>query len=113
MIRGPVRWKAADRQAWTSARELRGDWRGALKAAGLPKDLIPYSLRHSSIVRGLSAGLPVRVVAALHDTSVAMIEQTYFQVHPRPDRGANQEGGIGCLNKHIDISLLPFFIVRA
>ena len=38
---------------------------------------IPYSLRHSSIVRGLRAGLPVRLVAALHDTSSAMIERHY------------------------------------
>ena len=36
-----------------------------------------YALRHSSIVRGLRAGLPVRLVAALHDTSTAMIEKHY------------------------------------
>jgi hypothetical protein len=35
------------------------------------------ALRHSSIVRQLLGNVPVRVVAALHDTSVAMIEQTY------------------------------------
>jgi hypothetical protein len=35
------------------------------------------ALRHSSIVRQLIANVPVRVVAALHDTSVAMIERTY------------------------------------
>jgi hypothetical protein len=33
--------------------------------------------RHSSIVRTLNAGLSVRLVAALHDTSVEMIEQHY------------------------------------
>jgi hypothetical protein len=52
-------------------------WREALVAAELPGDLVPYSLRHSSIVRGLRAGLPVRLVAAVHDTSVAMIEKHY------------------------------------
>ena len=31
----------------------------------------------SMIVRGLRAGLPIRLVAALHDTSVAMIERHY------------------------------------
>jgi integrase len=36
-----------------------------------------YALRHSSIVRALLANVPVRVVAASHDTSVAMIEETY------------------------------------
>jgi integrase len=36
-----------------------------------------YALRHSNIVRQLLAGVPVRVVAVNHDTSVAMIERTY------------------------------------
>jgi len=38
---------------------------------------VPYSLRHSSIVRGLLEGSPIRLVAALHDTSVEMIERHY------------------------------------
>ena len=38
-----------------------------------------YALRHSSIVRQLLAGVPVRIVAAGHDTSVVMIECTYSQ----------------------------------
>ena len=36
-----------------------------------------YALRHSSIVRQILAGMPVRVVAVMHDTSVAMIEKNY------------------------------------
>jgi integrase len=36
-----------------------------------------YALRHSSIIRALLAGVPVRVVAASHDTSVSMLERTY------------------------------------
>jgi integrase len=36
-----------------------------------------YALRHSSIVRMLLAGTPTRVVAAHHDTSVAMLEKHY------------------------------------
>jgi integrase len=36
-----------------------------------------YSLRHSSITRMLLSGVPVRVVAAHHDTSIAMLEKTY------------------------------------
>ena len=36
-----------------------------------------YALRHSSIVRQLLAGVPVRVVAVNHDTSVIMIERNY------------------------------------
>jgi integrase len=36
-----------------------------------------YALRHSSVVRGILHGLPLRVVASAHDTSVVMIERTY------------------------------------
>lgn len=40
-------------------------------------ETIPYALRHTSIMRGLKAGLPIRLVAANHDTSVEMIERHY------------------------------------
>jgi integrase len=47
-------------------------------AVGLdPAEVTIYALRHSSIVRALLANVPVRIVATTHDTSVAMIEQTY------------------------------------
>jgi integrase len=36
-----------------------------------------YQLRHSSITRMLIRGTPVRVVAAMHDTSTYQIERTY------------------------------------
>lgn len=52
--------------------------RGGIRTAvGLSAEVPPYALRHSSIVRGLSAGLPIRLVAALHDTSSMMIESHY------------------------------------
>ena len=38
---------------------------------------MPYSLRHCSIVRQLLAGIPTRVVASHHDTSVLRIEKNY------------------------------------
>jgi hypothetical protein len=44
---------------------------------GLDPRATLYSLRHSSITRMLLAGVPVRVVAAHHDTSIAMLEKTY------------------------------------
>lgn len=44
--------------------------------AGL-QDAVPYCFRHSSIVRMLRQNVNVRLVAALHDTSVAMIEKHY------------------------------------
>jgi integrase len=47
-------------------------------AIGLdPSEVTPYALRHSSIVRMLLQNVPIRVVASLHNTSVAMIEKTY------------------------------------
>ena len=60
---GPVR-----REAWRAANQMQKGWRTALAAAGLPY-VEPYGLRHSSIVRGLRSGVPMRIVAALHDTS--------------------------------------------
>jgi integrase len=52
-------------------------FRRAAARAGLDSSITPYALRHSSIVRSLLAGVPARVVASLHDTSVAMLEKTY------------------------------------
>ncbi|MGN8092254.1 tyrosine-type recombinase/integrase [Methylobacterium sp. 22177] len=65
------------RVRWGEASEMLRPWAEVLKRAGLSSDLVPYALRHSSIVRGLRANLPVRLVAALHDTSTAMIEAHY------------------------------------
>lgn len=56
----------------------RGAEAEAIEGAGADlDDATIYALRHSSIVRQLLAGVPIRVVAASHDTSVAMIERTY------------------------------------
>ena len=65
-----------------SSRWRKGDhwrpFRQAAAAAGLdPAEITLYALRHSSIVRELLAGVPVRVTAAKHDTSVAIVEATY------------------------------------
>jgi integrase len=50
----------------------------AVEAVGLdPSVVTAYALRHTSIVRQLVANVPIRIVAVLHDTSVAMIEKNY------------------------------------
>ena len=73
---GSIRRERDSRGAWQSPSELTRPWAEIRRKAGMP-DLIPYALRHSSIVRGIRQGLPIRLVAALHDTSVQMIEKHY------------------------------------
>jgi integrase len=70
---GPVR-----REPWRSANQMFKGWVRAVAAAGV-EYVEPYALRHSSVVRMLRAGLPVRIVAAAHDTSSQMIERHYAQ----------------------------------
>jgi integrase len=74
---GPNQWERVDRGPWASSSAMLRPFHKAVEDAGLCSAIIPYALRHSSIVRGLRAGLPIRLVAALHDTSVAMIERHY------------------------------------
>lgn len=68
--------KSNERQDWEGASLMQRPWRKTLESAGVPY-VKPYALRHSSIVRMLRKGIPVRIVAGLHDTSVAMIEKHY------------------------------------
>jgi integrase len=73
----PYVWEKTHRRPWGPACEVQLWWAATVKRAGVSPDTIMYALRHSSIVRGLRAGLPVRLVAALHDTSSDMIEAHY------------------------------------
>lgn len=74
---GVTEWVRDRRGPWRTASEMTRGWQKTIEQAGLPADVVPYALRHSSIVSGLRAALPVRLVAALHDTSSAMIEKHY------------------------------------
>lgn len=76
-VPGSIRWVEAGRGPWVTPSELTRHWAAIREIVELAEDVVPYSLRHSSIVRGIRAGLPLRLVAALHDTSVAMIERHY------------------------------------
>jgi integrase len=73
---GLGKWERRDRGPWTSSAEMTRPWNKLVADLKMP-GIIPYALRHSSIVRGIRVGLPIRLVAALHDTSVAMIERHY------------------------------------
>jgi len=58
--------------------DYRRPFISAVKRAGLdPATVTLYALRHSSITRALLGGVPIRIVAAQHDTSVPMLEKTY------------------------------------
>lgn len=72
----PTKWERVGRAPWKTASEMTRPWNRVVDAAGIP-GTIPYALRHTSIVRGIRANLPIRLVAALHDTSVTMIERHY------------------------------------
>jgi integrase len=63
---------------WSAASaDHRRPFQCAVVRAGLDPSTTYYALRHSSITRALLAGVPVRLVAVAHDTSVAMIEANY------------------------------------
>ena len=74
---GAAKWRKARRRPWGAACETEKLWRATIAAAGLPSGTVMYALRHTSITRGLCAGVPIRLVAAAHDTSVEMIEAHY------------------------------------
>jgi integrase len=73
---GGLKWERHERRGWLPA-ELSQPFAEIVQRAELPGDVTAYALRHSSIVRALRVGLPVRLVAALHDTSSEMIEAHY------------------------------------
>ena len=74
---GPFKWEKDRLRPLGPACETEKQWAEVVRSAGLPAGTIMYALRHSSIVRGLRAGLPIRLVASLHDTSTEMIEAHY------------------------------------
>ncbi len=75
-VDAPLLLRPGRDDSWWKESQI-GPFRTVATAAGLGEGVTCYSLRHSSIVRQLLAGVPVRVVATHHDTSVAMIERTY------------------------------------
>jgi integrase len=56
----------------------------AVKDAGLPADVVPYSLRHAAISEFVASGMDSYVVATITGTSVEMIQKHYG--HLRTDR---------------------------
>jgi integrase len=75
-VPGTIRWERSDRGEWRTSSELNRPWYEIRNEAGLP-EVIQYALRHSSIIRWLKAFVPTSLVAALHDTSEAMLRRHY------------------------------------
>jgi hypothetical protein len=44
-------------------------------SAAVPAEVTFYALRHTSSARAILANVPLRVIAAIHDTRVVMIER--------------------------------------
>jgi integrase len=63
--------------AWKRSDHSRLFRRTAIRAGLDPSEVTIYALRHSAIVRQILANVPIRVVAANHDTSTAILERTY------------------------------------
>lgn len=73
---GAGQWVREKRSPW-KANEMTRPWAKIREATGVGAEVVAYGLRHASIIRGLKAGLPIRLVASLHNTSSAMIEAHY------------------------------------
>jgi integrase len=62
--------------AGAGARDFRRGFTAIVDELGLD-GVTAYALRHTAIVRMLKAGVPVRITAAVHDSSAAIIESVY------------------------------------
>jgi integrase len=67
----------SDGTPWNGSDDYREDVVAIVAGLGLAEKPTLYALRHSSITRQLLRGLPIRLVAASHDTSVQQVEATY------------------------------------
>jgi integrase len=77
VLRQRAKGRAAHAPLFNKMWNLATRFRPVVERLGLDPKITPYALRHSSIVRQLLKGVPTRVCAAGHDTSVAMIEKNY------------------------------------
>ena len=70
-------WLNSDRIPWSTSAETTRFWKAALKKAGLPEKINLTALRDASIIRSLREGVPLDVVARIHDTSGPIIRRHY------------------------------------
>jgi integrase len=69
----------SDGQSWGDrpSRAYRAPVAEIVQGLGLDAETTLYSLRHSFITRFLKRNVPIRIIAALCDTSIVEIERTY------------------------------------
>lgn len=85
------RWVNRDRVAWRVSAETTRRWKAALEKAGLPETLTLTALRDASIIRALREGVPLDLVARIHNTSGPIIRQHYaLHIHDALDQVARQ-----------------------
>jgi integrase len=78
---------------------------------GLDPDVVTmYALRHSSIVRMLLRNVPIRLVASLHNTSVAMIEKHYSRYIT--EHSIDDIARVGLLSEPVSVAGNVVSIVR-
>ena len=71
-----TKWVREKRGPWTTPSQMTQKWKAVMSEIEL-SGFVPYALRHSSIVRSIRMGIPLRLIAATHDTSAGIIEKTY------------------------------------
>jgi len=77
VLRKAAGGRAPDAPLLDRIKQLCIRFRPVAKRLGLDDSVTPYALRHSSIVRMLLNGVPARIAASHHDTSISMIEKHY------------------------------------
>jgi integrase len=77
MLRKRIAARGANRSLFDKIWNVSDKFRIVLERLEFDLTLTPYTFRHSSIIRQLRAGVPLRIVAHGHDTSVKEIERVY------------------------------------
>jgi site-specific recombinase XerD len=76
-LRQHAKGKRLDEPLFERMWNLSTRLRPVIERCKLDDNITPYALRHTSIVRMILQGVPLRLVAAHHDTSTAQVEKTY------------------------------------
>jgi integrase len=76
-LRQHAKGKRLDEPLFDRMWNLSTRLRPVIERCKLDDSITPYALRHSSIVRMILEHVPLRLVAAHHDTSTAQVEKTY------------------------------------